>query len=149
MAEVSNNASAPAPANEPLTNRDPILLVLVIALIVLYVAGQWLMFSALDAKLAAIQADVNNGTTSLETKIIRVEESVNDIRKIIKRAGEAAAKAKAEAAEEAKAEEAKAEEAKAEGAQPAEAKADAPLAPAPAPAKAPAAPKAPAAAPEK
>ena len=86
MAEESASAKSPAPAAPEAGSRDPFLLVLIVLLVVVYVVGQWLTFSSIDARLDALEQRIVDSTSRLDTKIEAVEERVIKSTKILKAA---------------------------------------------------------------
>ena len=90
MAEESAQAKSPASVAPEAGARDPFLLVLIVLLVVVYVVGQWLIFSTLDAKLGALEQRIVDSTSRLDTKIEGMEKTMIKAAKIVKAAAQAA-----------------------------------------------------------
>jgi hypothetical protein len=85
--EVRQEATAreaPTKAAQGTGSRDPIVLVLIVLLVVVYVVGQWLVFSVLDAKLEAIQQRVVDTSSRIDTKVDGLEGSIVKVRRALK-----------------------------------------------------------------
>ena len=92
MAEESAK-EAPAEQSAP---RDPFMLILVVLLVVVYVVGQWLMFTMLAEKLDALEQRIVDTTSRTDTKVDAVNETILKATKVLKSAAPAAAPAPAE-----------------------------------------------------
>ena len=56
--------------------RDPFLLALVVVLLAVYVLGQWMTFTAINARLDALEQRIVDSTSRVDTKVAAVEETV-------------------------------------------------------------------------
>jgi hypothetical protein len=89
MAEDSAAQQATAPAKTAETSqgsgsRDPIVLALIVLLVIVYVVGQWLVFSALDAKLQVIEQRVVDTSDRLDTKVDELDKGLAKVARMVR-----------------------------------------------------------------